>query len=371
MGEIERDIGQLLWVGFHGTAAPSSLRDAIARGEVGAVVVFARNLAVTDECLDVDATVDLTESIHGAAAAGAPPPLIAVDQEGGRVQRVRAPATRWPAMLSFDRLDPAEARALAGAVGEALGAELAVLGFDVDFAPVLDVHTNPDNPVIGDRAFGTDPGSVADRALAFAAGLERAGVVPCGKHFPGHGDTSTDSHLELPRVDHCIDRLRAVELVPFVRAARAGMPMFMTAHVVFAAVDDTAPATLSPRVLREVLRGEVGFDGVALSDDLDMRAIRDHFGAAEAAVRAIESGCDALLLCADEDAQAAAREALVRRSRADAAFRARVAEAAARVRALHRRLPAPGRASAARAREVLGCARHRELAARLGGGGGG
>jgi beta-N-acetylhexosaminidase len=293
---------------------------------------------------------------------------VAVDQEGGSVQRLRAPGTPWPPMLQLDRIaDDGAAAELAEAVGEAIGAELAAVGFDVDFAPVLDVHTNPANPVIGDRAFATTPERATVRALAFARGLERAGLLPCGKHFPGHGDTSTDSHLELPRVDHDLARLRRVELLPFARAAAAGLPMIMTAHVVFAAVDPDLPATLSPAVIGGVLRGELGYDGVVVSDDLDMKAIAAHFGAADAAVRAVAAGCDALLLCRDVAAQEAALAALVARGEADPAFRARIAQAAGRVRELKilhdasRALRPPEPGLAAR----LGSRAHADLAARL------
>src|SRR5207237_801200 len=149
--------------------------------------------------------------------------------------------------------------------------ELAVLGFDLDFAPVLDVHTNPANPIIGDRAFATTPEGVIALAGAFARGLASAGVLGCGKHFPGHGDTTVDSHLALPRIDHDLARLRAVELAPF--AALGGLPLIMTAHVVFAALDESAPATLSKAVIEGLLRGELGYRGLVLSDDLEMKAI--------------------------------------------------------------------------------------------------
>ena len=365
------DIGQLLWVGFEGTSAPAELRARLGAGRVGATIVFKRNLVVhgegagegggRDETLDLDATAALARELHVAGHDGAPA-LIAIDQEGGVVQRVRAPATRWPPMLAHDALPPGEDARVAEAVGRALGDELAALGLDVDFAPVLDVHTNAANPIIGERAFGRDAETVARRALAFARGLAAAGVIACGKHFPGHGDTDTDSHLALPRVDHAWDRLERVELAPFAAAARAGVPMIMTAHVVFAAVDADRPATLSPPVVTGLLRERLGYRGVIVSDDLDMRAIADHWGADAAAVAAVRAGCDVLLLCKDERNQAMAEEALIRAAEADSELRRRIGEAAARVRDLKRahaaRPPAPGR-------DVIGCAAHRELAERL------
>ena len=367
---VRDDVGQLLWVGFAGPEVPPALTDRLARGELGATVVFKRNLVIAgtgaDERIDLDALVALTAALHRAAPDGTPA-WIAVDQEGGVVQRVRAPATRWPAMAAHDRFAPPEDAALAEAVGRALGDELRALGFDVDFAPVLDVHTNPANPIIGDRAFGRDAEAVARRALAFARGLAAAGVVACGKHFPGHGDTTTDSHLELPRIDHGWDRLERVELLPFRRAAEAGLPMIMTAHVVFAALDAARPATLSPDVITGLLRDRLGYRGVIVSDDLDMTAIAGELGADVAAVAAIRAGCDALLLCRDERNQALAEAAVIREAERDAAFRARVGEAAARIRALKRthaedvaRLPAASR-------DGVGSAAHRQLADRLAG----
>ena len=318
------DIGQLLWVGFDGTEAPAPLLARIAAGDVGAAILFARNIQ------DIDQLTRLIAALHDAAPAD--PLLVALDQEGGRVQRVRAPATVWPPMLRLG--EHPDADALAEPVGRALGDELAALGFDVDFAPVLDVLTNPENPVIGDRAFATTPERVATLAGAFARGLAAAGVIPCGKHFPGHGDTHLDSHLALPRVDQPAERLRSVELAPF--AALPDLPLLMTAHVVFPAFDEV-PATLSTRILGDILRRELGYRGVVLSDDMEMKAIADHFGIADASVRAIRAGCDGLLLCHAEALQHEVHEALLHAAEKDSGLRARIGEAAARVRALKQR----------------------------------
>jgi len=346
--DLLRDVGQLLWIGFDGTAVAPDLRRRLAAGEAGAAVLFRRNLVLSQgadgDRVDVEALLELNRALHAAGAESGEPLLIAVDQEGGTVQRVRAPATVWPPMLRLERAGE-RAEELAEQIGAQMGNELRALGFDADFAPVLDVHTNPDNPVIGERAFGRAPEVAAARALAFARGLAAAGVLGCGKHFPGHGDTDQDSHLALPRLGHDLDRLRQVELVPFARAAQAGLPMMMTAHVVFDAIDPGVPATLSRRVLGDILRGELGYRGLVVSDDLDMKAIAEHIGIGDAAVRAVAAGCDALLLCRDQDHQQAALEALVRAAERDASFRARVALAAAAVRTLkdglEHRAPAP------------------------------
>ena len=358
MSDAVLDLGQLLWIGFHGTRASRTLLDKIAAGRCGTTIVFKRNLEVGNGHTDLESLLALTAELHASAPDGTPC-LIAVDQEGGVVQRVRAPATVWPPMRMHDR-HPDGDQALSEQVGLAMGRELHALGFDIDFAPVLDIHTNPANPIIGDRAFGTDPETVARRALAFARGLEQAGILACGKHFPGHGDTATDSHLELPRVEHAMERMDAVELVPFARAAAAGLPMIMTAHVVFPAIEPGVPATLSHKAITGLLRERLGYRGVIVSDDLDMKAISDP---AASAIAAINAGCDVLLLCNHEATQDSVEAALRTELERSSEFRARVGDAAARVRAMKRRfaeqaVPRP-------ARDIVGNAEHRALADQL------
>jgi beta-N-acetylhexosaminidase len=355
---IRDDVGQLLWIGFEGTEADEGLRQAIARGDVGAVVLFRRNIPMTDGRADLGRLGELNRQLHGYATES--PLLIAVDQEGGLVQRVKEPATRWPPMLNFAAVADSDADAFAEAVGRALGDELCALGFDIDFAPVLDVHTNPDNPVIGNRAFSTDPEAAARRALAFTRGLDAAGIIGCGKHFPGHGDTDTDSHLALPKLNHDLERLMAVELLPFRRAAEASVPMLMTAHVVFSALDPECPATMSSKVLQGLLREQLGYQGLIVSDDLDMKAIADNYGVGEAAVAAVRAGCEALLLCRDPDHQSQARESLVKAATDDVDFRDKVTVAARRVRAM-KLAHEPSRPSL----DIVGCKEHLELANRL------
>jgi beta-N-acetylhexosaminidase len=321
---LRRLCGALVVGGFAGTTLPRGFSARLEAGELGGAILFARN--VTPDPRQVAA---LCAAI--ARADRELPPIVSVDQEGGRVARLKEGVLRLPpAMKLGARLDEAVIERIA----RALGAQLSALGFSMDYAPVLDVHTNPENPVIGDRAFGTEPERAGRAALAFARGLVSAGVAACGKHFPGHGDTRTDSHLELPRVAHDRARLDAVELAPFRMAARV-VPAMMSAHVVYDALD-AAPATLSRRVATDLLRGELGFEGVLVSDDLEMRAIAATHGAGEAAVLAVEAGCDALLVCSDEDAQVAAVDALSARAERDPAFRARCEQARARCEALRR-----------------------------------
>jgi beta-N-acetylhexosaminidase len=222
---------------------------------------------------------------------------------------------------------------------EVLGRQLGGLGFNLDFAPVLDVDSNPDNPVIGDRAFAADPDRVARHGLAFARGLQQAGVAACGKHFPGHGDTDVDSHRVLPRLGHDMRRLQTVELLPF-RAAATELAAIMTAHVVFEAIDSRVPATLSPEAIGGLLRREMGFGGVAFSDDLEMRAIAGRYGVPEAACLAVEAGCDAVLICSRPELALQAHEALVRRAESRADFAEILRRAASRSLEARHRFPA-------------------------------
>ncbi len=323
--------GQVLVVGFAGKDAPGELLGPCARGELGGIILFKRNLGTMHE----------VAALVGRFVAASPPDLpllVAVDQEGGRVARLGAPLLRLPPMAMLGRLDDV---GLTARAGELLGRQLRALGFNMNFAPVLDVNTNPDNPVIGDRAFGPDPACVVRHGLAFGRGLSRGGVLACGKHFPGHGDTDLDSHLALPRLRHGRERLDEIELAPF-RAARGALPALMTAHVIFDALAPGKPATVAREVVTDLLRGELGYDGVVVSDDLEMRALSDHYDVAQAACLAIEAGCDILLVCSRADWALRAQAALATRAEADPPFRSRLAEAADRAIALRRaRPPAP------------------------------
>jgi beta-N-acetylhexosaminidase len=282
--------GQLLFAGFDGTSLPADLAALVGAGRVGGVVLFARNVASPAQLRS------LVAELHDRAPDGAPL-CVSIDQEGGRVQRLRAPWTEWPPMRRLgERGSPADTEAVA----RALGRELADLRVDLDFAPVVDVDTNPANPVIGDRSFSRDPGEVARHAVAFTAGLQGEGVAACAKHFPGHGDTAVDSHLALPRVEHDRERLERVELVPFRAVAAAGVASMMTSHVCLSRVDPDLPATFSPRVL-SLLRDEIGYRGLVFSDDLEMRAVADRFAPGEMARAALAAGVDALLVCSRAD----------------------------------------------------------------------
>lgn len=332
--------GQVLVAGFPEGEPPSTLLSSTKDASLGGIILFRRNIESPGQVLELNRRfADIAPSDS--------PPLICVDQEGGRVARLGAPVLRLPPMRRLGELDDAELTERAGRV---LGRQLAALGFTMDFAPVLDVDTNPKNPVIGDRSFGTEAGVVTRHGLAFAAGLHEGGCLSCGKHFPGHGDTDTDSHLALPTLAHPRERLDAVELAPF-RAAAGKIPALMTAHVIFEGIDPEVPATLSRRVITGLLREELGYDGVIISDDLEMKAVSARWGVRGSAIAAIEAGCDMLLVCSDVEACLDARDALAERAGRDSAFAERLRDAARRSLTLRRsRPPAPVAAAELEAR---------------------
>jgi len=360
MDEFERQAARCVFVGIQGTTPAPAELELVRRG-VGAVLLFARNVAEPGQ------VAELARSLKTAAPG---PLLICVDQEGGRVQRLRPPHwTAWPSMRRLGEidqqggLDGMNGTVIAERVGEMIARELSASGIDVDFAPVLDVDTNPDNPVIGDRSFSRDPRRVARLGLALAQGLERSGVASCAKHFPGHGDTSQDSHLTLPRLAHDEKRLWEVELVPFVAAARAGIASVMTAHVRFETFD-RLPATLSPVALR-LLRQDVGFRGCCISDDLEMRAISDIWGVPDAAELSITAGCDAVLVCHTPQHQHDAIDAIARGARAGPLPRERLAEAASRVEVLQKFARPASAIDPSSAPSAAATTAHRQFAARL------
>jgi len=282
--------GQLLFVGFEGTRPPSDLVSQIEAGRIGGVVLFARNLEDPDQ----------VRALVTGLCDAAPPDLplaVAIDQEGGRVQRLREPWTRWPPMREVGGSDDLERTQ---AVGAAIGVELKDMGMHLDFAPVVDVDSNPDNPVIGDRSFSREPERVGAHAAAFIRGMQGAGVAACAKHFPGHGDTNLDSHLDLPRLELDLDRLHRVELPPFRAALDAEVASVMTAHVLFPRLDKKRPATLSPEIM-SVLRETLGFKGLVFTDDLEMGAVAKHFSVEERVLGPLQAGVDALLICRQAD----------------------------------------------------------------------
>ena len=348
---LREKIGQLFMVGFAGTSMSNELASFIKEYKPGGVILFSRNLESTEQI------VELTNTLQNLSPRS--PLLISIDQEGGRVSRLPANFTIFPPCEMLGQVNSYE---LAYAAAATIAAELRAVGVNMNMAPVLDVNSNPSNPVIGDRAFGSTPATVCEMGLATLAGLQDNKVVACGKHFPGHGDTGADSHKELPVVTASLDRLREIELRPFRHAIDNGVATLMTAHVLYHALDAQVPATLSPTIINTMLRGEYRFDGVVLTDDLEMHAIIDHYGVDDAAVRAFLAGCDILLICKDMDQEVTAIKAIEAAVKDGTVTAARLEASLARIARLKQRFLHPYRpVTISDARLIVGCRTHKAL----------
>ena len=309
----EQKVSQLLVAGIEGTQLGQDAVQAVQDYQVGGVILFGRN---------VESAWQLAELTNGLKDLNGDytPLFLCVDQEGGRVDRMPPEVERTPSAWSVGQTLDAEG--VGAAYGALLAEECAAFGFNMDFAPSLDIWSNPDNTVIGDRAFGNDWEWTAFFGMSAVESMEeQGGVIPVVKHFPGHGDTSVDSHVALPVVDKSLEELWQSELVPFNMTlnqedyfgAQSGpsAPAVMVAHILLSRVDPDYPASLSHRVVTSLLREEMGFDGVVCTDDLTMGAVSNTYGMGEAAVLAVEAGCDLLLVCHGADNLTAARDALL------------------------------------------------------------
>lgn len=299
---MEEKVGQMLmpdfrnWKGQNVTEMLPEIEQLVNQYHLGGVILFRENVVTTEQTTEL-----VTDYQEAAEKYGL---LMTIDQEGGIVTRLQS-GTDMPGSMALGATRSAE---ITENVGRAIGEELSALGINMNFAPSFDVNNNPDNPVIGVRSFGEDPELVAELGVTYTKGLQATGTAATAKHFPGHGDTATDSHLGLPEVPYDLERLKAVELYPFQKAMEAGIDAIMTAHVTFPKIDDTKviskkdgteinlPATLSHKVLTELMRDEMGYEGVILTDALNMKAIADHFGPVEAVIRAVNAGSDIVLM---------------------------------------------------------------------------
>ncbi|MFD0372003.1 glycoside hydrolase family 3 protein [Streptomyces sp. NPDC059071] len=321
---LTRDALTVLQPGFVGTTAPDWLLRRIGEG-LSSVGLFGRNIVAPGQLAALTARL----------RAEREDVLVAIDEEGGDVTRLEVKeGSSFPGNYALGTVDDVE---LTRAVARELGRRLAECGVDLNWAPSADVNSNADNPVIGVRSFGADPGLVARHTVAYVDGLQSVGVAACTKHFPGHGDTNVDSHHALPRIDVDLDTLHARELAPFRAAIAAGTKAVMSAHILLSALDPDRPATLSPQILTGLLRRELGFEGLIVTDGMEMQAISSTYGIERGSVLAIAAGADAICVgggLADEDTVLRLRDALVNAVRTGELPEERLADAAARVRAL-------------------------------------
>lgn len=326
--ELKRKIGQLMVFGFDGTEVPDHVRRLITDEYVGNIILFSRNI---ESAVQVRR---LTQELQTLARTSHQPwPLtISADQENGVVRRLPPEVPGLPGNMALGATGNPEYAYQAGVL---TGRLLRHLGINFNLAPVLDVNNNPCNPVIGVRSFGDNPSQVAEFGVQLALGLQSTGVIACGKHFPGHGDTDVDSHRGLPVIAHPRDRLDTVELVPFMRAIEAGIDVIMTAHVLFSSVESQGlPATLSHPVLTDLLRGECGFRGVVTTDCLEMDAISQTIGVERGAIEALNAGADLIMVSHRLDRQMAVLHAVYRAVQSGEISERRLDEAVERVQHL-------------------------------------
>jgi beta-N-acetylhexosaminidase len=343
IASVEAALGQLLMVGISGPELRSEEKALLTEHRIGGVILFRRNV------VDPIQVSTLCADLH---RLGGDRILIAIDQEGGRVSRLPPPFTQFPAVSALAQHESDRAYR----IGTAMAKEMRAVGIDLDFAPVLDVASNPRNPVIEERAFSSDPWIVTRLGCAMIRGLMDGGVIPCGKHFPGHGDTEEDSHFTLPVVLADEVTMREREQIPFRHAIAEGLPSLMTAHVLYPHLDREYPATLSLKILTNLLREELGFSGLLFSDDLAMEAISQ---LSDAAALAVKAGVDVLLLNEDLNGAAQTLELLKGAVEDDPVLKHRVLESCNRVRELKKRMNRS--IFGALPFEIIGCKEHQLL----------
>ncbi|WP_458126636.1 beta-N-acetylhexosaminidase [Paenibacillus sp. Z3-2] len=284
---LEEKIGQMILAGVQGTTLDDQAKQMITEQKVGGIIFYANNVTT------LEGTAKLVQSIKEANQSNPVPIFMSVDQEGGKVSRMPETVESIP---SNGKVGRTKDSALAETMGELLARQVQLVGFNVDFAPVLDVNSNPKNPVIGDRSFGSSAELVSRMGIAEMKGLRSEGIIPVVKHFPGHGDTSVDSHLDLPVVNKTEKELAELEWIPFQAAVKEQVEAVMVAHILFPKLDPDHPASLSDVIIGEHLRGKFKYDGVVITDDLSMGAIAKNFKLDEAALATVKAGSDILLV---------------------------------------------------------------------------
>lgn len=285
---IEEKIGQLIVVGFEGNSINEEIIGLVEDLKVGGVILFSRNI------VDENSVLKLLNDIKKTNSNNDIPLLLSIDEEGGMVSRLPKSFVKLPEAMKVGNKNDEE---LSYKLGQILGERVGILGFNTNFAPVLDINSNPKNPVIGNRAFGTEAKQVIRNGIQVMKGIRESNIIPAVKHFPGHGNTEIDSHIYLPRVDKNMADLKAFELLPFITAIEEDVEMIMVAHILYPEIDRDYPATMSTEIIQSLLRDDLGYDGVIVSDDMTMGAIVKNYSLEEAVLSFIKSGGDIALIC--------------------------------------------------------------------------
>lgn len=348
-------LGQLFFVGIKGTGLLPEEINFITKNNIGGVILFARNIESPQQVHKLCSEIQSLRNRQKDKA----PLFIGIDMEGGRVARLKAPFTQWPPLAKLGALD---STSVAFKFAFDMGSELRAVGINLDFAPCVDVLTNSRNQVIGDRSISSDPEQVAKISSALVRGYIKSNVLPCAKHFPGHGNTLVDSHEELPIEEASLEELEKAALIPFKKAFRARLDMVMTAHIKFTKIDPDFPVTLSKKFLQDMLRGEMRYRNLIISDDLDMKALANHYPVDQIPVMALNAGCDILLYCNEPDHPPLALEA-VKKAFSDGKLSApMLEESLKRVLSLKReKLTQPDPASFQEASKIIGHPEHLKL----------
>ena len=287
---LEEKVGQLVMVGINGYENDTNSTQLIRNYHVGGFVLLQQNVKNANQMLSLINSLKETNSDNQI------PLFLAIDEEGGRVSRMPDEFMKIPASQRIGELNNS---GLAYQLGSIMGEELISFGLNMNFAPVLDVNSNPKNPVIGDRSFGNQPSLVKKLGVQTMKGLQSQNIISVVKHFPGHGDTSVDSHIGLPTVNHDIDRLKSLELLPFAAAIENNVDAIMMAHILLPKIDPDNPASFSPKIISELLRNDMKFNGVMITDDITMGAVVNNYNISEVAVKSIKAGSDIVLVCHD------------------------------------------------------------------------
>ncbi|MBU3144118.1 beta-N-acetylhexosaminidase [Clostridium sp. CF012] len=285
---IDEKIGQMLVVGIEGYALNENTKSLLQKSKVGGVILFSNNVQDTSQLLN------LLNSLKSTNLQNKIPLFLSVDEEGGRVTRMPAEFKKFPTNKAIGKIND---ETLSNKIGAVIANEISSFGFNMDFAPVLDVNSNPKNPVIGDRSFGSDVNIVSNLGIQTMKGIQSQNIIPVVKHFPGHGDTSVDSHMGLPSVNNDLKRLKSFELIPFEQAIKNNADAVMIAHILLPKIDSENPSSLSKIIITDILRSNLKFKGVIITDDMTMGAIVKNYNIGEAAVKSVKAGTDIVLVC--------------------------------------------------------------------------